>query len=87
MLEERRTPVADADPAERQLAADRALLEEPRMEATGCRAFPDSTRRGRFMRLALGAAVIDCIVPRFAAELALPPSPGSRSRATWPAGR
>jgi hypothetical protein len=54
-----------------ELAADRALLEEPHMEATGCRAFPDSTRRGRFVRLALGAAVIDCIVPRFAAQLAL----------------
>ena len=62
---------ASEDPHERQLAADRALLEEPRMEARGCRAFPDSTRRGRFVRLALGAAVIDCIVPRFAAQAAL----------------
>jgi hypothetical protein len=42
------------------------------MEATGCRAYPDSARRGQFIRLALGAAVLDCIVPRFAAQLALP---------------
>src|SRR3954449_3663666 len=66
-----RALAASEDPDERQLAADRALLEEPRMEATGCRAYPDSTRRGRFLRLALGAAVVDCIVPRFAAQIAL----------------
>ena len=58
------------------------------MEAHGCRAFPDSARRGRFVRLALGAAVIDCIVPRFAAQLALTRArPASRSRATWPGAR
>jgi len=71
VTEHDRALAASADPDERQLAADRALLEEPRMEATGCRAYPDNTRRGRFVRLALGAAVIDCIVPRFAAHLAL----------------
>ncbi|HEY6886340.1 MAG TPA: vWA domain-containing protein [Solirubrobacter sp.] len=59
-----------ADPVECQLAADRRLLEEPRMEAHGCRDFaPDSTR-GRFTRRALQAAVTDCILPRLAAEIA-----------------
>jgi hypothetical protein len=53
---------------DRQLAADRALLEEPRMEAHGCREFPAESRRGRFVRLALEAAVLDCIVPRFTAQ-------------------
>jgi Mg-chelatase subunit ChlD len=71
VTEHDRTLAASEDPAERVLAADRALLEEPRMEASGCRAFPDSTRRGRFVRLALAAAVVDCIVPRFGAQLAL----------------
>ena len=50
---------------ERQLAVDRELLEEPRMEAHGCREFPDAGARGRFVRRALQAAVVDCIVPRF----------------------
>jgi hypothetical protein len=58
------------DVGERQLAADRALLEEPRMEAHGCREFAADSRRGRFVRLALEAAVLDCIVPRFATQLA-----------------
>jgi Mg-chelatase subunit ChlD len=61
---------ASDDPRDRQLAADRALLEEPRMEAHGCREFPADSRRGRFICLALEAAVLDCIVPRFAAQLA-----------------
>jgi hypothetical protein len=60
---------ASGDPADRQLAGDRALLEEPRMEASGCREFPPDSRRGRFARLALEAAVLDCIVPRFIAQL------------------
>jgi hypothetical protein len=34
----------DAD--ERQLAVDRGLLEEPRMQANGVREFPEGTRRG-----------------------------------------
>ena len=61
---------ASNDAGERQLAADRALLEEPRMEANGCREFPIGSRRERFVRLALEAAVLDCIVPRFLAQLA-----------------
>ncbi|MGH2948419.1 MAG: hypothetical protein ACRDPC_19540, partial [Solirubrobacteraceae bacterium] len=61
---------ASNDAGERQLAADRALLEEPRMEANGCREFPMGSRRERFVRLALEAAVLDCIVPRFLARLA-----------------
>src|SRR4051812_26830610 len=59
---------------DRELAAsadDRALLEEPRMEAHGCREFSADSRRGRFVRLALEAAVLDCILPRFAAQLAV----------------
>jgi hypothetical protein len=71
VTEHDRTLAATADPAARQLATDRALLEEPRMEATGCRAWPEHTRCGRFVRLALGTAVVDCIVPRFVAEIAL----------------
>lgn len=57
------------DPAERQLAEDRQLLEEPRMEAHGCRDFPPDSIRGRFTRHALQTAVTDTLVPRFAAEL------------------
>src|SRR3954469_1514216 len=38
------------DPVERQLAVDRALLEEPRMEAHGCRDFPAESARGRLVR-------------------------------------
>jgi len=60
------------DPAERRLAADRRLLEEPRMEAHGCRAFPPDSIRGRFTLRALQAAVVDLMLPRFAAELLLP---------------
>jgi hypothetical protein len=82
-----RALAASDDPGERQLAADRALLEEPRMEANGCRAYPDGTRRGGFVRLALGAAVADCIVPRFAATSRSRQAPVSPSRATSPAGR
>ncbi|HWK28478.1 MAG TPA: vWA domain-containing protein [Solirubrobacter sp.] len=57
------------DPAERQLAEDRRLLEEPRMEAHGCRDFPPDSIRGRFTRHALQTAVTDTLVPRFASEL------------------
>ena len=57
------------DPAERQLAVDRRLLEEPRMEAHGVREFPPDTVRGRFVRRALQAAVTDVILPIFAGEL------------------
>ncbi len=54
------------DPADRQLAVDRRLLEEPRMEAHGVREFPLDSLRGRFVRRALQAAVIDVILPAFA---------------------
>ena len=58
------------------------------MEAHGCREFPADSRRGRFVRLALEAAVLDCIVPRFVAQLAAAGArSGARSRATWPAAR
>src|SRR4051812_36722820 len=57
------------EPAERTLGADRRLLEEPRMEAHGCRDFPPDSIRGRFIGRALQAAVTDTLLPRFAAEL------------------
>ena len=57
------------DPADRQLAVDRRLLEEPRMEAHGVREFPSESVRGRFVRRALQAAVIDVILPAFAEQL------------------
>ena len=56
-------------PADRQLAVDRRLLEEPRMEAHGVREFPADSLRGRFVRRALQAAVIDVILPAFAEQL------------------
>ena len=58
------------DPAEQQLAVDRRLLEEPRMEAHGVREFPAESVRGRFVRRAVEAAVVDVILPRFAEQLA-----------------
>jgi Mg-chelatase subunit ChlD len=57
------------DPAERQLAVDRRLLEEPRMEAHGVREFPPDSLRGRFVGRALQAAVSDVIVPAFAGQV------------------
>ena len=57
------------DPDERQLAIDRRLLEEPRMEAHGLREHPTGTLRGRFVRHALRAAVTDVILPSFAEQL------------------
>jgi hypothetical protein len=54
------------DHAERQLAVDRRLLEEPRMETHGVREFPAESVRGRFVR----RAVVDVILPRFAEQLA-----------------
>jgi hypothetical protein len=60
------------DPLERQLGADRRLLEEPRMEAHGCRGFPPDSVRGRFVVRALQAAVTDTLLPRFAEELLVP---------------
>ena len=57
------------NPDDRQLAIDRRLLEEPRMEAHGVREHPPGTLRGRFVRHALRAAVTDVILPVFAGEL------------------
>jgi Mg-chelatase subunit ChlD len=57
------------DQADRQLAVDRRLLEEPRMEAHGVRDFPPDSLRGRFVRRALQAAVIDVILPAFAEQV------------------
>ncbi|MGA2929600.1 MAG: hypothetical protein ABSG43_27145 [Solirubrobacteraceae bacterium] len=54
---------------DRQLAVDRRLLEEPRMEAHGVREHPPDTVRGRFVRHALQAAVTDVILPAFAEQL------------------
>jgi len=51
------------EPADRQLAIDRRLLEEPRMEAHGVRDFPAGSLRGRFVRRALQAAVVDRSAP------------------------
>ena len=65
------------DPVERQLAIDRRLLEEPRMEAHGVREHPDGTLRGRFVRHALQAAVTDVIVPAFAEHLLAEPVAGT----------
>ncbi|HUO73814.1 MAG TPA: hypothetical protein VMU39_23785 [Solirubrobacteraceae bacterium] len=57
------------DPGERQLAIDRRLLEEPRMEAHGVRDFPPDSLRGRFVRRALQAAVVDVILPVFVEQI------------------
>jgi len=57
------------NPEGRQLAADRQLLEEPRMEAHGVREHPPGAIRGRFVRHALQAAVTDVILPAFAQQL------------------
>jgi hypothetical protein len=57
------------DPVDRQLAVDRRLLEEPRMEANGVREFPPDSLRGRFVRRALQAAVTDVILPAFAEQV------------------
>lgn len=54
-----------------QRAEDRRLLEEPRMEASGVREFEQTTRRGTFVRRALGAAVSEVILPAFHEALVL----------------
>ena len=58
-----------SDPADRQRAIDRVLLEEPRMEAHGTRDYPASSARGRFARRAIRAAVADVIAPDFATAI------------------
>lgn len=57
------------DPDDKQLAVDRRLLEESRMEAHGVREFPADSLRGRFVRRALQAAVTDVILPAFGEQL------------------
>jgi hypothetical protein len=57
------------DPDDRQLAVDRRLLEEPRMEGHGVREFPPDSLRGRFVCRALQAAVTDVILPAFGKQL------------------
>ena len=59
------------DEDERQLAVDRQLLEEPRMEANGVREFPEGTRRGTFIRRAIAAAAVEVILPRLSDALML----------------
>jgi hypothetical protein len=66
------------DPADRQLAVDRRLLEEPRMEAHGVRDFPPGSLRGRFVRRALQTAVIDVILAAFAEQVLESLAAGSR---------
>jgi Mg-chelatase subunit ChlD len=66
------------NPADRQLAIDRRLLEEPRMEAQGVREHPPGTVRGRFLRRALETAVIDVILPAFAGQLLTAVTAGSQ---------
>ena len=53
-----------------QLATDRELLEEPRMEAHGVRDFPPESKRGRFVRLALQSAMAQHMLPHFQRQLA-----------------
>jgi hypothetical protein len=63
------TLAASDSPDDRQLAVDRTLLEEPRMEAHGVRAHDPAGRRGRFVRNALSAAVVDVILEDFQRQL------------------
>jgi hypothetical protein len=65
-------------PADRQLAIDRGLLEEPRMEAHGVRDFPPESLRGRFVRRALQTAVVDVILPAFVQQMRTSLAAGSR---------
>jgi hypothetical protein len=75
-VSERDSELSEAeDEVLHQLAVDRQLLEEPRMEANGVREFPEGTRRGRFIRQAIGAAAVEVILPRLTE--ALMPSRGS----------
>ena len=60
---------ASPDPEDRQLAEDRRLLEEPRMEAHGVREHPPASTRGRFVTRALQAAVIDVILAAFTEQI------------------
>lgn len=55
---------------EEQLATDRRLLEEPRMEAHGVRDFAPESKRGRFVRIALQTAIARHLLPDFQRKLA-----------------
>jgi hypothetical protein len=68
---------ASDDPDDRQLAIDRRLLEEPRMEAHGTRDFAPDSVRGRFVTQALRAACNDVLLPAFASELAAAAAAGA----------
>jgi Mg-chelatase subunit ChlD len=71
-VSDRDAELADSEDAdERQLAVDRQLLEEPRMEANGVREFPEGARRGKFIRRAIGAAAVEVILPRLTEALML----------------
>ena len=70
------------DPAERQLAADRALLEEPRMEAHGCRDFPLDSARGDWSAPRSPRPSPTSSSPSSPPRSPTPRSPESRSRAT-----
>ena len=71
-VSDRDTELSEAeDEALCQLAVDRQLLEEPRMEANGVREFPQGTRRGQFIRRAIGAAAVEVILPRLSEALML----------------
>ena len=71
-VSDRDTELSEAeDEALCQLAVDRQLLEEPRMEANGVREFPQGTRRGKFIRRAIGAAAVEVILPRLSEALML----------------
>jgi Mg-chelatase subunit ChlD len=60
-----------------QLAEDRRLLEEPRMEAHGMRDHPAGSVRGTFIRRALSAAVTAVLLPRFITQVAQTAAAGS----------
>ena len=71
-VSDRDTELSEAeDEALCQLAVDRQLLEEPRMEANGVREFPQGTRRGQFIRRAIGTAAVEVILPRLSEALML----------------
>jgi len=65
VAEHNATLAASNDPDEQQLAVDRILLEEPRMEATGLRRFQPGGARDTFARKALAVCVTDVILSRF----------------------
>ena len=72
------------DDASRQVFVDRRLMEEPRMEANGVREFPATTVRGKFVRGAVGVAVVDHIIRVFlkqVAEAAMAGQPVTRDMA------